>query len=112
MAVNLAQKTISGAEVIACKPPNNSSPTPGSDPQSYVRLGRHADAVRELRTLEALSTATEIGWAVAVAARGRGLLATEERYPQDFTQAIELHGIMICTSWGEPCSASGGDCGT
>jgi len=40
----------------------------------------------------AQAAATGIGWAAAVAARGRGLLAAEERYPDDFAQAIELHG--------------------
>jgi len=60
--------------------------------ESYVRLDRYADAFRELDSLEAQATATGIGWAAAVAARGRGLLAAEEQYPADFAQAIELHG--------------------
>src|SRR5664279_4840575 len=56
-------------------------PWNGDLAESYVRLDRHADAVREVHTLEAQAAATGIGWAAAVAARGRGLLAAEERYP-------------------------------
>ena len=67
-------------------------PWNGDLAESYVRLDRHADAVREVHSLEAQAAATGIGWAAAVAARGRGLLAAEERYPDDFAQAIELHG--------------------
>src|SRR5664280_334175 len=60
--------------------------------ETYVRLDRHDDAARELEHLNAQATATGIRWAAAVAARCRGLLATDAEYPAMFARAIELHG--------------------
>ena len=60
--------------------------------ETYVRLDRHDDAARELEHLDAQATATGIRWAAAVAARCRGLLATDDEYPAMFARAIELHG--------------------
>ena len=60
--------------------------------EAYVRLDRRDDATRELAHLEAQAAATGIRWAAALAARCRGLLAPDNRYPSMFARAIELHG--------------------
>lgn len=60
--------------------------------ESYVRVGRIGDAVRELETLEEQGRTTGNRWAAATAARCRGLLADEDGYEAVLQQALEIHG--------------------
>ncbi len=60
--------------------------------ETYVRLGRTEDAVRELETLETQARATGSRWAMATAARSRGLLADDDGYEATMEHALELHG--------------------
>jgi DNA-binding CsgD family transcriptional regulator len=60
--------------------------------EAYVRIGRTEDAVRELETLEEQGRATGSRWAVATAARCRGLLADEDGYETVLLNALGLHG--------------------
>jgi DNA-binding CsgD family transcriptional regulator len=60
--------------------------------ESYVRLGRRADAERETQMLAEQADATGIRWAAAIAARCRGLLADEHHFEVAFRQAIDQHG--------------------
>jgi DNA-binding CsgD family transcriptional regulator len=60
--------------------------------ESYVRLGRSQDAIRELEVLEEQARATGSRWATATAARCRGLLAEEDAFDTLLVLAIDLHG--------------------
>jgi len=60
--------------------------------EAYARAGRTEDARRELDVFERQAQSTERNWALAAAARCRGLLASDEEFEQHFTRALELHG--------------------
>jgi DNA-binding CsgD family transcriptional regulator len=59
--------------------------------EAYVRTGRRDAAIGELATLERQAAHTEGTWALAVAARCRGMLAEEEAFDECFTQAFRWH---------------------
>jgi DNA-binding CsgD family transcriptional regulator len=61
--------------------------------EAYIRVGRIEDAIRELEVLEEQGRATASRWAVATAARCRGLLAGEDTYEAVLLDALELHGV-------------------
>jgi DNA-binding CsgD family transcriptional regulator len=58
--------------------------------EAYVRAGRHDDAVRTLERFEQVADATGRTWALATAARCRGLLA-DDGFDEHFVRALELH---------------------
>ncbi len=60
--------------------------------EAYVRTGRTGLAVREVERLEEQGRTTGSRWAVATAARCRGLLADEDGYENLLLNALELHG--------------------
>jgi DNA-binding CsgD family transcriptional regulator len=59
--------------------------------ESYIRCGRVDDARRTLTTFEGQAAHTGRIWALATAARCRGLLADEANFEQHFTDALALH---------------------
>jgi DNA-binding CsgD family transcriptional regulator len=59
--------------------------------ESYVRLGRHAEAELALEDFDRVARKTGRTWALAAAARCRGLLAAEE-FEAAFERALDLHG--------------------
>ncbi|HTU97647.1 MAG TPA: AAA family ATPase [Solirubrobacteraceae bacterium] len=59
--------------------------------EASVRVGRTAQAERELAELEAKAQRTGRTWAHAVAARCRGLLATTPELDEHFQRALEWH---------------------
>ncbi len=60
--------------------------------EAYARLGRAEDAELQLGTLEEEARATGSRWAMAVAARSRGLLANDDGYEVPMGLALALHG--------------------
>src|SRR5262249_53817176 len=60
--------------------------------EAYVRAGRDDDADRELGSFEQQARATERGWALATAARCRGLLDPDE-FDEPFRRALDLHAL-------------------
>jgi DNA-binding CsgD family transcriptional regulator len=61
--------------------------------EAYVRVGRRDDAVRELAAFQEDAEATARRWALAAAARCRGLLAGSDAFEAAFGQAVELHQL-------------------
>ncbi len=59
--------------------------------EAYARIGRTADARDALAVLEERARATGRIWSLATSARGRGLLALEHEYEEDFHQAFMWH---------------------
>jgi DNA-binding CsgD family transcriptional regulator/tetratricopeptide (TPR) repeat protein len=59
--------------------------------QAYVQAGRTADAERELDALAALANESGRTWALAAAARCRGLLAGRVDASGNFVEALEWH---------------------
>jgi DNA-binding CsgD family transcriptional regulator len=59
--------------------------------ETYVRLGRDADAQLALEGFDRLARKTERSWALAAAARCRGLSASGDRFEAEFQRALELH---------------------
>jgi DNA-binding CsgD family transcriptional regulator len=59
--------------------------------EAYVRAGRDYEAQGTLEEFERAARKTERSWALATAARCRGLLATEEEFEEEFRRALELH---------------------
>jgi DNA-binding CsgD family transcriptional regulator/tetratricopeptide (TPR) repeat protein len=59
--------------------------------EAYVRAGRRGEAERELETFEAQAKRTERTWALASAARCRGLLAADDAFEPFFEQALTRH---------------------
>jgi DNA-binding CsgD family transcriptional regulator len=59
--------------------------------EAQVRVGRADDAARELEIFAREAKETQRNWALAGAARCRGLLASDEEFEDSFVQAIELH---------------------
>jgi DNA-binding CsgD family transcriptional regulator len=60
--------------------------------EAYVRAGRDYEARGTLEEFERAARKSERSWALAAAARCRGLLATEEEFEEEFRRALELHG--------------------
>lgn len=60
--------------------------------ETYVRLGRSPEAELALAQFESLASKTERTWALAAAARCRGLLAGEDSFEVEFRRALEFHG--------------------
>jgi DNA-binding CsgD family transcriptional regulator len=60
--------------------------------ETYVRVGRSREAELALAQFESLARKTERTWALAAAARCRGLLAAEDGFEVEFRRALELHG--------------------
>jgi DNA-binding CsgD family transcriptional regulator len=60
--------------------------------EAYVRAGRLGDAERLLREFEQVARETQRTWALATAARCRGLLA-EDSGEEHFLHALELHDL-------------------
>lgn len=77
--------------------------------EALLRAGRHAEAARALERLERQAVATEGRWALAAAARCRGLTVPDEDVDEVFGEALELHErtvgpferarTLLC--WGE-----------
>lgn len=59
--------------------------------EAFTRTGRTEDATRELEVFARHAEETQRNWALAGAARCRGLLASDEEFEESFVQAIELH---------------------
>ncbi len=59
--------------------------------ETYVRVGRSPEAELELAQFESLARKTQRTWALAAAARCRGLLAAEDGFEVEFSRALELH---------------------
>jgi DNA-binding CsgD family transcriptional regulator len=59
--------------------------------EAYARTGRDEDARSELELFEGQAEETGRNWALAAAARCRGVLAPEEELDDHFGRAIELH---------------------
>ncbi len=59
--------------------------------EAYIRSGRTREAERALAELEERARATERTWAHAVAARCRGLLASDEEFDTEFEEAFRWH---------------------
>jgi DNA-binding CsgD family transcriptional regulator len=59
--------------------------------EAYLRAGRVADARRLLDRFETQAERTERTWALAVTARCRGLLASEEEFEYHFAAAFRWH---------------------
>ncbi len=59
--------------------------------EAHVRTGRAEDAARVLEVFAHQAEETQRNWALAAAARCRGLLASDEEFEESFVQAIELH---------------------
>jgi DNA-binding CsgD family transcriptional regulator len=62
--------------------------------EAYARAGREDDANRTLEEFEAAAWKTERAWALAAAARCRGLLAGDGGFDGHFKRALELHGKL------------------
>jgi DNA-binding NarL/FixJ family response regulator len=62
--------------------------------ESYARAGREEDAERTLARFEETARTTERVWALAAAARCRGLLARDDDFESHFQRALELHGRL------------------
>jgi DNA-binding CsgD family transcriptional regulator len=60
--------------------------------ETLVRLGRGGDAAETAARHEQSARAKGQPWALARAARTRGLLATEDEFEREFDEAIALHG--------------------
>ena len=61
--------------------------------EAYTRTGRNDDAARELEVFGQQAEETQRNWALAAAARCRGLLASDEEFEASFVQALELHAL-------------------
>ena len=59
--------------------------------EALVRAGRRADAERELELFEHEAERTQRTWALATAARCRGLLASNETFEEEFATALAWH---------------------
>jgi DNA-binding CsgD family transcriptional regulator len=59
--------------------------------EALVRGGRESDALRALDDLERAAGLSERAWALAAAARCRGLLAADNAFEAEFEVALELH---------------------
>jgi DNA-binding CsgD family transcriptional regulator len=59
--------------------------------EACVRAGRDAEAKLALEQFDRLARKTERTWALAAAARCRGLLADESEFQAEFRHALELH---------------------
>jgi DNA-binding CsgD family transcriptional regulator len=59
--------------------------------ETYVRMGLEAEAEIALTEFERLAHKTDRTWALAAAARCRGLLAAEDGFEREFQRALELH---------------------
>ena len=59
--------------------------------EAYVRAGRDEDAARAVEVFEERGRAANRIWALAAAARGRGLLVADDEFEQAFDDALELH---------------------
>ncbi|HWH14731.1 MAG TPA: LuxR family transcriptional regulator [Miltoncostaeaceae bacterium] len=62
--------------------------------EALIRVGRRDDAARRLAALEAEAAGTGRVWALAGAARCRGLLASDTEFDAHFAEALRLHGLM------------------
>ena len=70
--------------------PGFAFPGAGDLIEAYARAGRHEDAERELARLEALADAAGRAGARALAARCRGIVASEDGYDACFEEALRL----------------------
>jgi class 3 adenylate cyclase/DNA-binding CsgD family transcriptional regulator len=59
--------------------------------EAHMRTGRTEDAARELDVFARQAEETQRNWALAAAARCRGLLASDEEFEASFVHAVELH---------------------
>ena len=59
--------------------------------EAYARSGHDEEALSELELFERQAEETGRNWALAAAARCRGLIATEDEQEEHFRRAIELH---------------------
>ena len=59
--------------------------------EAYVRSGRPGDAEETLASFEQQARQTERAWALAAAARCRGLLAPDTTFEQEFADALRWH---------------------
>jgi DNA-binding CsgD family transcriptional regulator len=61
--------------------------------ESYVRVGATDEAKSALGDFERLASSTERTWALAAAARCRGILAPDADFEIEFEHALELHEL-------------------
>lgn len=59
--------------------------------EAYIRSGRSSEAEGALATFELQAERTQRSWALAAAARCRGLLVGEEAFEDEFAEALRLH---------------------
>jgi DNA-binding CsgD family transcriptional regulator len=59
--------------------------------ETYVRLGHKDDAERTLADFERIARKTNRLWALAAAARCRGLIAADDAFEAEFQRAFKLH---------------------
>ncbi|HET7855592.1 MAG TPA: AAA family ATPase [Gaiellaceae bacterium] len=59
--------------------------------EAHMRAGNADDAARELEVFARQAERTQRNWALAAAARCRGLLASDDEFEESFAPAIELH---------------------
>jgi class 3 adenylate cyclase/DNA-binding CsgD family transcriptional regulator len=59
--------------------------------EAYTRTGRAEEAALELEAFEQQAGETQRNWALATAARCRGLLASDDEFEESFVHALQLH---------------------
>jgi DNA-binding CsgD family transcriptional regulator len=59
--------------------------------EAYTRSGRSSDAENALAAFELQAKRTQRNWALATAARCRGLLAGDDAFEDEFAEALRLH---------------------
>jgi len=59
--------------------------------ESYVLVGREGDALSALNVFQGQGTATGRTWALAAAARCRGMLADDDHFEEVFSEALQWH---------------------
>jgi len=59
--------------------------------EAYVRAGRLEEASAALEDLEEQASVSGLSWALATAARGRGLLSDDDEFEAHFDEALDAH---------------------
>jgi hypothetical protein len=98
LALGRSEATISHLEQVAERAADHGLDDPGVIQwapdliEAYIRCGRKDDAQGALNRFEGLARATKRVWALATAARCRGLLAPTHRFEAEFREALAEHG--------------------
>jgi DNA-binding CsgD family transcriptional regulator len=97
LGIGRLEQALDELEQVARKTAEHGLREPGVIPwtpdliEAYVRLGRKDEAERTLADFEHIAHKTNRLWALAAAARCRGLLATDDAFDAEFQRAFELH---------------------